>query len=391
MLEKEHVCKAQNKELSRREFLKTLGLGAGMCALGGGAVFVSGCSGQDAMDTLTTASGLGQEERTITDQAGRQVTIPAKADIKKVYATSALAQYFLFTLDWEKMGAVNSSFDKEDLEYLPSGLKDLPNLGSLTSNTLSPETLMLEEIQVVFSISAVELTKKNISDANKLQDKSGVPVVLIDGSMDKIVDAYKFLGECIGSEDKAEELANYCSNVYDDVTKAVGSIPKSEKTSFYYAEGTSGLTSKPKHNQHVIAFELAGAKNVVEAKSADSLDSVDVSREQLLNWNPDVIFAQSFEHDGGADTIIRESDDWKSISAVKNNKVYTLPSVPFTWVDKPSAANRFLGVQWIANLLYPDKYKIDIVQTVKDFYKLFYSVSITDKEAKQFLGSSYKA
>jgi iron complex transport system substrate-binding protein len=385
-------AKGRAGEFSRRDFLKTLGLLAGSSLFASGAVFsASGCSGEEAMNKLTDVSGLEQEKRTVTDDAGREVEIPAKADVEKVFATSALAQFFLFTLDWEKLGAVTSSFSKEDQQYLPSEIADLPRLGSWTSNTLSAESLMLEDIQIVFSISAVELTKQNIDDAEKLQDQSGVPVILIDGSMDKTVHAYEFLGECIGSDDRAKELADYCNKVYEDVTAAVGSIPDAQKRQFYYAEGTSGLTSKAEGNQHVVAFELAGGKNVVQVETAaEAMDSVTVSREQLLQWNPETIFAQSFD-DGGADEVIRESDDWSSITAVKKGQVYTLPSIPFTWVDKPSAANRFLGVQWLANLFYPDKYKIDIVKTVKEYYSLFYSVEITDEEAKGFLGNSYKA
>lgn len=90
-----------------------------------------------------------------------------------------------------------------------------------------------------------------------------------------------------------------------------------------------------------------------------------------------------------ADEIIRTDEKWSHISAVKNGRVCTMPNAPFAWCDRPSGANRFLGVQWIANMLYPDRYDVDMVKEVKKFYSLLYWVDITDDDARELLGNSY--
>ena len=63
-----------------------------------------------------------------------------------------------------------------------------------------------------------------------------------------------------------------------------------------------------------------------------------------------------------ADEIIRTDEKCSHISAVKNGRVYTMPNAPFAWCDRPPGVNRFLGVQWIANMLYPDRYEVDMVE-----------------------------
>lgn len=90
-----------------------------------------------------------------------------------------------------------------------------------------------------------------------------------------------------------------------------------------------------------------------------------------------------------ADEIIRTDEKWSHISAVKNGRVYTMPNAPFAWCDRPPGVNRFLGVQWIANMLYPDRYDVDMVEEVKNFYSLLYWVDITDDDARELLGNSY--
>ena len=62
-----------------------------------------------------------------------------------------------------------------------------------------------------------------------------------------------------------------------------------------------------------------------------------------------------------------------------------MPNKPFSWMDRPPSVNRFLGVQWVANLLYPDVYDIDLAETTKEFYKLFYSVDLTDDQVSDIL------
>ena len=50
--------------------------------------------------------------------------------------------------------------------------------------------------------------------------------------------------------------------------------------------------------------------------------------------------------------------------------------LPFSWCDRPPAVNRILGIQWIANALYPDTYDVDMVD-------------VTDEQAREILGNSY--
>ena len=125
----------------------------------------------------------------------------------------------------------------------------------------------------------------------------------------------------------------------------------------------------------------------VEAQKGKGMSPV--SLEQVLAWNPQVIIAWDDVVRGGADELIRTDANWSTIDAVKDGKVYTMPNVPFSWCDRPPSVNRILGIQWIANTLYPDAYDVDMIEVTKEFYSLFYHANVTDEQAREILGNSY--
>ena len=371
-------------DISRRAFLKFGGAAALTIALPGAIGSLAGCRSE-------AGDAIFRHTRTVTDHAGREVAIPTADALERIYYTSPLAQIYVFTLAPELQGGTGTQFTSSQLKFLPEGTDQLKYMGSISAGgEIDREMLMKEDIQLIFSISGVELSPSNISDAEDLQNATGIPVVLVDGSFDKIIEAYRFVGDIMGLSERASGIATYLDGIYQDVTNAVKDIPDSEKVSIYYAEGPSGLSTEPSVSQHARIFEVAGAYNVAQVEESTSGFGMSaVSLESVIKWDPEVIIAWDAEVRGGAAEYIKVNDAWSGIKAVKNGRVYTMPSLPFAWVDRPNGVNRWLGLQWIANMLYPDRYDVDMVHEAKEFYKRLYWYELTDDEALMLLGNSY--
>ncbi len=368
-------CRAS---FSRRSFIKVLG---GGLLLTLATRSLTGCDLADA---------VLEGKRSVSDDAQRTLTIPTVDKLSKIYFTSASAQIFCFTLAPELLAGTGVQFTKQELSLLPAGTSSLPYLGSLSGGgEIDREALLAEGVQLIFSISSVALTESNISEADDLQNMTGIPTLLVDGSFEHINDAYRFLGKVLGKEKRAEEIAIYCEDVYQRVNEAILPIPQDQRVTFYYAEGPSGLQTEPSASQHALAFVVGGAKNVAQVEIGNDMGMSSVSLEQVLLWDPEVIVSWDFIVRGGADQIIRTSSNWKTIKAVKNGRVYTMPNIPFAWCDRPPSVNRFLGIQWIANMLYPQAYDVDMVEVTKEFYSKLYWADISDDKAKELLGNSY--
>ena len=366
--------------MDRRGFVRAMAGGV-LLTLVGGTGALTGC---------TSFGEAVSGEREFTDDFGRTLKIPTPGNIKRVYFTSGLAEIFCFTLNPDILAGTALQFTPEDRKYLPERIGDLVYMGSLSEDgEINREMLMAEKVQVIFSISAIGLTQANLADANELQNATNIPVILLDGSMDKISECYSKLGSILGKEARAQELSDYCERVYSNVLQSVGSVPEDQKVTFYYAEGPQGLQTEPSTSQHAIVFNMAGGRNVAQVPEGAAYGMSDVSLEQVMAWDPEVIVAWSWDEQGGADQRIKSSDSWKNIRAVLDGRVYTMPSIPFAWVDRPPGVNRFLGLQWLANMFYPDLYDVDMIEVGQEFYKLFYQVDVDADTMRGFLGNSY--
>ena len=263
----------------------------------------------------------------------------------------------------------------------------------MNGNVMYPDVLRSAGVQVVFSISGAGLTDVNLADAVALQEESGIPVFLIDGSLDRIGESYRLLGEVFGMSSRAEDIGAYCDRVFQEVTDAVASIPESERIRYYFAEGPEGLQTENNASQHSLAFLRAGGNNV----AANALgpvpgdESITVSLEQVYGWDPDVIIAWDWPTRGGAADLIKVSPDWQGVSAVQNGRVYAMPSTPFPFCDRPPAVNRILGIQWLANLFYPEQYDIDMVDAVREFYSRCYWRDLTRDQASTILQATTRS
>ena len=146
---------------------------------------------------------------------------------------------------------------------------------------------------------------------------------------------------------------------------------------FYLARSADGLQTGQKGSIHTEAIEIVGLKNVVEG---DHKGLTQVSMEQLLLWNPDVIFSQYPEFL----QTLKENPQWQQLSAVKNGQVFLIPNNPFGWLDSPPSVNRLLGVRWVLHLV-SGKPMTEFTKEVQTFYHVFYQIELTPDQATQLL------
>ena len=106
-----------------------------------------------------------------------------------------------------------------------------------------------------------------------------------------------------------------------------------------------------------------------------------VSIEQVLLWNPDVII--TIDQDFAA--TVYGDPSWGSVNAVRKRRVHLSPKMPFGWVDFPPSVNRLIGLWWLAKILYPDKFSEDMRSLTRDFYTMFYHRTPSDVQIDHVL------
>lgn len=343
---------------------------------------LAGCAGntkKEAAKEKTNVEETKSETRIFTDSAGREVELPTK--IQTVAPSGPLAQIVLYTACPDKLAGVASDFSEDTKKYIDSKYAELPKFGQFYGKNanLNMEALLKENPNVIIDIGEAKETVKE--DMDNLQDQLGIPVVFVEATMQTMDHTYEMLGELLGNEKEMATLSKYCNTTIDHANKVSKGLAEEEKVSVYLALGDDGLHTNANGSFHAESLDLVGAKNIADVEVVGPGAGSQVSMEQVINWNPNVILTYS---DSVYD-IITTSETWAGLDAVKNQKVYKVPKAPYNFVSDPPSVNRMIGIDWLGSLLYPDQYDFSDDE-MKTFYKDFYHVDLTDDQVKEILG-----
>ena len=329
---------------------------------------------------------LGKEKKlTLVDQLDRTVTI--NKPVERVVSLSQNAIRTIVALGEVDIlvGVPLTGCGLKQYEWLLAGkaypqLKELPDVGSEYYDINMELTLTLKPDVIFTGVPGV---------ANAVQEQTGVPVVgtVTDESFDadaKNFEIFRLIGKVIGKENAAEELISYANEELDKVIEVTSEIPDSEKPKVYLAMWTcfgNGILKTPIHYDPV---DIAGGMNVAKGSGFGGY-SAEVSKEQIIAWNPDIIIlGQVLRHrmpDSVSIVDILSDPDLQSINAVKNHKVYYTKGFACGWDPATGLTETF----YFAKLFHPEKFMVlDVEKEGNEIFKRFYGVEGLYTEMSEF-------
>lgn len=326
-----------------------------------------------AEKTSEAADAAG--EREITDMAGRTVVVPD--EIETVFSSSTVTAIFMYTLAPDKLLGWNYELNELEKSIILEEYHDLPNFGM--GDSINYEAVIAADPTIAVNVGTIN--DKMISDCDKLSKSLGVPVVAVDGNLSASAEAYRFMGELLGEEEQAEKLASYAEKTFADIEKM--EVPEDKKVRIYYGNGEDSLETAPAGSAHGQIIDMVNAVNVADLEMGEGF-RVQISAEQLLAWDPDVIVVngepKADTSGASAAEAILANPDYASLKAVQDQQVYGTPNTPFSWMDRPMGPNRIVGIRWLSGLIYPEYLNYNVDEEVKEFFDLFYHVQLTDEK-----------
>lgn len=326
---------------------------------------------------------LASAQTAIIDAAGRKVEIPAHID--RVLAAGPPASVLLYALAPEKMVGWVQEPSERQKQFLAAPYRDLPAHGRLTGrgNTANIEMVLSMKPDIILDVGTVDPTYASLAD--RVQQQTGIPYVLIDGSFANTAKTLRTVGEILGVKEKAEEQATFAEAALARLKSAMDTVQASDRPRVYYGRGPEGLETGLAGSINMEVLAAVGATNVAESVGSGGLANVSV--EQVLSWNPDVILTL----DPKFQAAVMTDPVWAGIKAVQQKRVYRAPNLPFGWFDTPPGINRLISAAWLATVLYPGRTDIDLKKEVRDFYALFYHVDLTDAQLATLLTDALPA
>ena len=323
-------------------------------------------------------------EREFTDDCGRTVTIPY--EITKIAVSGPLAQIYILPVASDIMVGYANEFSEDAQKYIKDEFLALPALGQLYGGkgTMDLEALLAASPQVVIDVG--EAKGSIVEDLDGLTEQTGIPFVHIDATVSTAPEAYTRIGELLGREELCAEVAEYLQYLLDKVNGVMERVDAGKaRRTVLYCLGDKGLNVLAEGSYHAETINIA-AKNAAElADVVSSGAGNEVDMEQLILWNPEyLIFAPDsvYSEVGGDET-------WQQLDAIKSGHYVETPYGPYGWLQSPPSVQRYLGMIWLVDLLYPEYSDIDLKTEVQHYYKLFYDYDLSDSEFMEMTANAF--
>ncbi len=329
---------------------------------------------------IAQSQGAATGARTFVDDAGRQVTLPAK--IERVYAAGPPASVLVMSIAPEKLLGWTRAMKPDEAPFLPPKLVSLPELGRLTGrgNTANVEVVLKNKPDIIIDIGSVNANFASLAD--RVTDETKVPYILLDGKLENLPQQIEKIARILGETNRAKPLLDYVNASFNDLKTKIATIPADKRPEAYYARGNNGLTTGLQGSINVEMLAFLGAKNVAGASPAGTANLAQVGFEQVVLWNPNFIVT----NDPVFYREVWSRPEWQIIRAVRTKRVFLSPNLPFGWFDFPPGANRLIGLKWLANLLYPETFKYDLAKEIETVYTLLYQQKPTREQIAKILG-----
>ena len=315
--------------------------------------------------------------RTVTDSAGRVVEIPG--EVKRVFAAGPPASILVYALKPESLLGWPRALRDYEKPYIAAPYRELPETGRLTGRggDANLERVLLLEPDLIIDFGSVRDTYIDL--ANRVQEQTGIPYILVNGRFAETAASLRLVGEALGVGERGEALAEDVEATFAALDAALDTVPEAQRPRVYMARRPDGLETGLKGSINTEIIERAGGRNVADVPGQRGLARA--SPEALIVADPDTIITW----DGTFFGHVWEDPLWQGISAVRSGRVWLSPTAPFGWIDRPPSINRLMGLKWLAGLFYPDRWAGNLREDTAAFYRLWYHVELGEAELDRLL------
>ncbi len=298
------------------------------------ALLASGCAGPNTTDSGGESGAPATPAApsfpvTVTDDAGRTVTVPAEPE--RIVSLAPANTEILAALGLEDRLVGVTTYD----DYPPS-VTDLPKMGDFVNPNI--EAIGAATPDLIVATTGVQ------ADTLKTLEELGAVVIAIDPTtLDGLYRDITMLGEATGVAEEADALV---TSMKGEIVEIVDAISGAEPVRAFVEIGQDPLFTVGTGTLIDDMLRAAGGENVVGQPGY-----VAYSLEQLVKDDPEVYFATKGTMSDPSDLGRRAGFD--TLAAVKAKRVHVLED---NLVTRPGP--RIVeGIRDMAEALHPDAFR----------------------------------
>lgn len=325
---------------------------------------------ESVSDAAEEGTPEGEETRVITDALGREVEIPAVVErIVPLGNAARLGTY----LGIQDRFVTISEGDLSENPFMAYGWynhdlwKELPVASSGGYGVFHPEVILEADPDVILCTYEADIVKS-------IEEATGIPVVAAaQGKLfaEDYEQSLRIFGEACGVSERAEEVIGFIHTCLDDLENRTKDLDQEEKplvlgaaATFRGGHGISGV-----YVDYPVFKAVAANDAAVGLEKADFDTGVEVDKEKILEWDPEIIFLDAGNM-GLVETEYKEDPEFFSqLSAVKNGQVYQWPNstANYTNLEIPLVSAYYAG-----SVLYPEAFEdISFEEKAAEIFRFF--------------------
>lgn len=321
-----------------------------------------GHSGAATQTTAATEPESGYYPVTITDQAGRQVTIEKEPQrlISSYYITTSLLM--ALGLDGRLVGVEDNAGLRPVYALSNPDILELPSIGTV-------KELDLEGCAALFPDLAILPMK--VKDSAEALEALGIQVLLVNPeSQELLAQMIQLVGEATNTREQAGKLLGFIEAQQRLLETTMADVRRPD---VYLAGNSSFLTTAGDAMYQSDMIRLAGGKNV--AGEIPDTYWAQIDYEQLLLWDPEYIILPSSAKYTVADVMA--DPNLARCRAVVSGKVCQIPGDAESW-DSPVPGS-ILGALWLAKILHPERMdEAACTDMMDEYYETFYDFTYSE-------------
>jgi iron complex transport system substrate-binding protein len=311
------------------------------------------------VQSKTITLTLPKQMEQVTDMMGHTVTVPRC--VVRIATLSATATQLVFAVgaqDQLVVASFGSAVKGKAMGAIYPRMTQVPEAGN--QNAANIETLLAARPDIVLTEEGPALDQMKAV---------GLPAYAFSAEQPgQLTDAIRRIGALTGHTAEAAASLDLLTTKMKEVADEVGAVEPARRLRVYVA-GTGIFKTFAGDFFQTFMVRNAGGVSVSEQLTGGK---VDVSPEQVLVWNPDIIILTSYTKDTVSDVLTNPK--LQNVAAVRDRRVYVMPKYVVSW-DMP-VPESFLGTMWLAHKLYPDQVRFNMSAEIMQFYRQFYRFTV---------------
>lgn len=322
-------------------------------------ILLAGCTAKT--DNKQQIGENGFKACKITDSLGRTVEITSEP--QRIVSGYYISTSILIALGQKDkiVGIEDKAESRPIYTLVDPKLIELPGVGTAKQFDLEGTAALKPDLVIL---------PQKLKDVAGALDELGIRTIFVNPEgMPGLIDSINMIARACGADERGADLVDTINTIKN--TKLQDLLKEQPKTRVYLAGNSSYLKTAGSKMYQNSMITIAGGENV----AADITDDywAEISYEQLLAYNPEVIIIASDAQYSVEDVM--KDENLQQLDAVKNGKVYAMPSVAEAW-DSPVPATVF-GSWWTALRLHGDVLdENEYYSGVADFYAWFYGFDV---------------